>query len=177
MDDDEGFEATLHAISPESFHEGAVIPDAWVRWLRVVHDQEGPLPRDAVERRANRDIRAAAGVALQRVLDDFERVRGVRPHIELSDHDGLRVVYARAEGIAMEPPEGLATPSALDALVAVGTAVVDLLADDDPEMPLVCQHHGRGHLEPRAVNDRAIWWCGYGHHIVGEIGHLATTAL
>jgi len=143
MGEEDGFQAWLQAISPESFHEGAFIPNAWLRWLRLVFDQEGPLSRDAVERRANEEIRAAAEGALRRVLDDLERVQGRRPRIELHDHDGLRVAYLEEGRIATEPPEGLVTPSELGAVLTVTTAVLDLLADVKPEAPLVCQHHRR----------------------------------
>ena len=63
----------------------------------------------------------------------------------------------------------------LDATVAVADAVFDLLAEDWREVPFVCQEHGAA-ASPRAVDNRAIWWCTSGHHVVAEIGQLTPSA-
>jgi hypothetical protein len=91
--------------------------------------------------------------------------------MELTDEDGVRVMYVRGVGSAQEPPEGISTADPAEALVAVADAVFDLLADDERAVPIICPQHGFG-LHPRVEAGRATWWCIPGDHVAAEIGHL-----
>jgi len=97
--------ATQHL--PESFGEGAFIPDAWLLWLSGTYEPEGPLPRNEVADLAKEEMNAAAEEGLRRVLDDLERLHGTPPDIWLVDDDAVRVV---SRGGAVSP-EGITTPS------------------------------------------------------------------
>jgi hypothetical protein len=166
------FDTWLREMSPESFEEGAFIPDVWVGWLRRLYEQDGPLPADEVTARAARDVRAVAAIALVRVRDDLERVEGPRRHMELVANDELRVAYLLEDEVAEEPPQGLSTPDQGEMLVAVADAVFDLVVDEEGGLgPFVCPEHGFG-LHPQVAVGRAVWRCRPSEHIVAAIGHL-----
>jgi hypothetical protein len=70
------FDAWLREVTPESFEDGAFIPDTWLRWLRQVYDAHGALSRQYLEARAAQDVMAVADLALDTVLAEVDRVLG-----------------------------------------------------------------------------------------------------
>jgi len=119
-----------------------------------------------------RNQRLAAEPALEAVLDDVERVRGVRPSLEVVfSHHRLRVAHPQDRHPLEEPTQGLDATNVTDALVEVADAVFALLADDDMAVTFECPEHGFG-LHPRLVDGQAVWWCEPPGHVAAEIGQL-----
>jgi len=165
------FDRWLRRVTPESSDGTALISGSWLRWMRDVYRRDGPLERDELEALSLRAIITTVELALPTVLDDVERVRGVRPDMDVVSDDAVRIRYLRGAASSEEPPGGLSTPSQLEALVAVADAVLDLLADDERLVPLSCPEHDFG-LHPHADESRAVWRCHPGDHVVAEIGRL-----
>ena len=145
-------------------------PDLLERLKGLVAARQASLQDDATFPLLS-ERTAVAVAALRAVLDDAERVRGVRPWMEVVYDRGLRIAYLRALFIAEEPTQGLDALNPAEALVEVADAVFDLLADEDWQVPFVCPEHGFG-LHPLLDDGRAVWWCRPPNHVVAEIGRL-----
>jgi len=116
--------------------------------------------------------RIAAEAALEAVLDDAERVRGVRPLLEVVfSRNWFRVAYALERHTIERTAERLDAVNLTGVFVEVADAVFDLLADEDMAVPFECPQHSFG-LHPRMVGGAAVWWCQPPGHVVAAIGHL-----
>ncbi len=138
------------------------------RWLRGVFREHGPVEGDRVIELWHRRSGTLLLEKLPLVRADLRRTyRGSLP-VEIREgasfrHDGRGAWFLLAQELEPVDP--------LDALTDLATAVQEELAERWEIWP-VCRAHNVA-LRADVQDERAVWVCGPGNHLVSAVGELA----